>query len=342
MEQSNKPEHSTLPEARIIRWGIIGCGAVTEVKSGPAFQKADHSELVAVMRRNGTLAQDYAERHGVPRWYGQADDVIQDPDVDAIYIATPPAFHKPYVLKAAAAGKPVYVEKPMALNGPECDDMIQACQTAGVPLFVAYYRRAVPRFLKVKELLESGAIGDVRLVTTQYLRPALSGEKRDPQHNWRIDPKLSGGGLLLDVGSHTLDILDFLLGPVRSVQGQASSLGHLYPAEDTVTSLFTYDSGVHGVASWCFAAATAEDRNEIIGSQGKLSFATFGDGPIVLETTHGTQSFQIENPVHIQQPLIQTIVNQLNGGPPCPSTGITAARTSRVMDALLKDYDTTR
>jgi len=272
-------QNATIPSPKTIRWGIIGCGDVTEVKSGPAFQKADHSELVAVMRRNGDLARDYAERHGVPRWYDQAEDLIRDPCVDAIYIATPPAFHKPYALQAAAAGKPVYVEKPMALNGPECDDMIEACQVAHVPLFVAYYRRALPRFLKIKELLDSGAIGEVRLVTTLYLRPALSGAQRDPQLNWRIDPKLAGGGLLLDVGSHTLDILDFLLGPVRSVQGQASSLGHLYPAEDTVTGLFTYESGVHGVASWCFAAATAEDRIEISGSQGKLSFATFGDGP---------------------------------------------------------------
>jgi len=331
-------KNATTTQPKTIRWGIIGCGDVTEIKSGPAFQKADQSELVAVMRRNGDLARDYAERHGVPRWYDQAESLIHDPDVDAIYIATPPAFHKPYALQVAAAGKPVYVEKPMALNGPECDDMIEACQAAHVPLFVAYYRRALPRFLKIKELLDSGAIGEVRLVTALYLRPALSGEKRDPQHNWRINPQLSGGGLLLDVGSHALDILDFLLGPVHSVQGQASSLGDLYPAEDTVTGLFTYESGVQGIASWCFAAASAEDRNEIIGSQGKISFATFGDDPLVLYTAQGIQTFDIKNPLHIQLPLIQTIVNELNGGPPCPSTGVSAARTSHVMDALVKDF----
>lgn len=338
MDRVNNAEQYPGTQSRTIRWGMIGCGAVTEVKSGPAFQKADHSELVAVMRRNKALAQDYAERHGVPRWYDQAADLIHDPDVDAIYIATPPAFHKPYTLMAAAAGKPVYVEKPMALNGPECDAMIQTCQAAGVPLFVAYYRRALPRFLKVREWLVSGAIGEIRLVTSLYLRPALAGEKRDPQHNWRIDPQLAGGGLLLDVGSHTLDLLDFLLGPVRSVQGQASSLGHLYPAEDTVTGLFTYESGVHGIASWCFAAAIAEDRNEIIGSQGKISFSTFGDDPLVLTTAQGSQTFASKNPLHIQLPLVQTIVDELNGGPPCPSTGVSAARTSHVMDALIKDF----
>lgn len=128
-----------------VRWGIIGCGDVTEVKSGPAFQKAERSELVAVMRRNGALAADYAKRHGVPKWYDDAEQLIHDPDVDAVYIATPPHAHKDYTLKVAAAGKPVYVEKPMALNAQECREMVEACRSAGVPLFVAYYRRAQPQ-----------------------------------------------------------------------------------------------------------------------------------------------------------------------------------------------------
>jgi predicted dehydrogenase len=154
-----------------VRWGIIGCGSVTEVKSGPGFQKADRSRLVAVMRRNGELAQDYAMRHGVPKWYSRAEDLIGDPEVDAVYIATPPAFHKEYALMAARAGKPVYVEKPMARNHAECLEMIEGCEALDVPLFVAYYRRALPRFLKIKEILESGLLGEVRFVTTTHYRP---------------------------------------------------------------------------------------------------------------------------------------------------------------------------
>ena len=123
---------------RTIRWGIIGCGNVTEVKSGPGFQKAQHSALVAVMRRDGALARDYAERHGVPRWYDDADALIADPDVDAVYVATPPDSHAEYALRVARAGKPVYVEKPMALNHAQCRVMIDACRAAHVPLFVAY------------------------------------------------------------------------------------------------------------------------------------------------------------------------------------------------------------
>ena len=137
---------------KTIRWGIIGCGDVTEVKSGPGFQKADNSSLVAVMRRTGALAKYYAQRHGVPKWYDDAAALVHDSEVDAIYVATPPASHKEYTLLAARVGKPVYVEKPMALNFEGRQEMLTACQAAGVHLFVAYYRRALPRFLNIKDL----------------------------------------------------------------------------------------------------------------------------------------------------------------------------------------------
>ena len=156
---------------RTIRWGVIGCGDVTEVKSGPALQQAEHSALVAVMRRNGALARDYARRHGVPRWYDDASALIADAEVDAIYVATPPSSHLEYALLAARAGKPVYVEKPMAMTFAECRAMIDGCRAAGVPLFVAYYRRALARFLEVKRLIDSGAIGEVRFVTLTFSQP---------------------------------------------------------------------------------------------------------------------------------------------------------------------------
>ncbi|MCZ8516642.1 Gfo/Idh/MocA family oxidoreductase [Paenibacillus filicis] len=322
---------------KTIRFGIIGCGDVTEVKSGPGFQKAAHSSLVAVMRRNGKLAEDYARRHGVPRWYADAQALIDDPEVDAVYVATPPGSHLEYTLAAAKAGKPVYVEKPMALNGDECDRMVAACREAKVPLFVAYYRRALPRFLKVKELLEAGAIGDVRFVQTVQYQPAPLIEGGSVP--WRLQPELSGGGLFFDLASHTLDILDFLLGPVAEAKGLASNqMGQVAGVEDIVTGTYKFASGVYGTGTWCFSAFGREDRNEMIGSKGKLVFSTFGHEPVVLETADGATTFPFERPDHIQQPLIQTIVNDLLGIGKCASTGETAARTSRVMDALVKGW----
>ncbi|WP_248930430.1 Gfo/Idh/MocA family protein [Paenibacillus hamazuiensis] len=317
---------------KTIRWGIIGCGNVTEVKSGPGFQKAAGSELVAVMRRDASLAEDYAKRHGVPKWYGDAERLIEDPEVDAVYIATPPAFHKEYALRTAKAGKPVYVEKPMAMNHAECEEMIAACREAGVPLFVAYYRRALPRFAKVKELLEREAIGQVRFVTSTHFG-RLKGNS-----SWRVDPAISGGGLFVDVGSHTLDLLDYLLGPIAEVQGFAGNQADYYAAEDIVTASYRFASGVYGSGTWCFSTYQDTDVNEIVGSRGKIAFSTFQEKPIVVSTAEGTEEFMIEHPAHIQQPLIQTIVDELLGQGVCPSTGISGARTSKVMDAVLREY----
>ncbi len=316
-----------------VRWGIIGCGDVTEVKSGPGFQLAENSKLVAVMRRNGELAKDYAERHHVPKWYDDAAALINDPEVDAVYIATPPAFHKEYTILAAKAGKPVYVEKPMARNYQECLEMIEACKQAEVPLFVAYYRRALPRFLKIKELIDSGVLGDIRFVRTMQYQPVLKDDQA-----WRVQPELAGGGLFLDLASHTLDILDFLLGPIKEAKGFASNQNGSYQAEDIVTGAYLFESGVHGTGTWCFSAHDHIDENEIVGSKGKITFATFGNGPIRLTTGESTEEWVIENPRHIQQYLIQLMVDELTGKGTSPSTGVSGARTSWVMDQLIKGY----
>ena len=320
-----------------IRWGIVGCGNVTEVKSGPGFQNAHNSSLVAVMRRNGELAKDYAQRHGVPAWYDDAAALIYDPQVDAVYVATPPSSHKEYTIMAAQAGKPVYVEKPMALNYAECVGMIKACEAATVPLFVAYYRRSLTRFLKIKELLDAGAIGKVRFVAITFHQPVREDELAD-MLPWRVLPEVAGGGRYVDLASHQLDFLDYILGPIRSVKGFAVNQAGHYPAEDIVSGAFVFESGVQGMGTWCFSTFEALDRTEIVGSKGKIAYSTFDDAPITLTTADGTQAFTIGYPEHIQQPLIQSVVDALTGVGTCPSTGKSAARTSWVMDQMLAGY----
>ncbi len=324
---------------KTIRWGIVGCGNVTEVKSGPALQKARHSSLVAVMRRSGELAKDYAQRHGVPAWYDNGAALIHDPRVDAVYVATPPSSHKEYTIMAAQAGKPVYVEKPMALNSDECVAMIAACALAAVPLFVAYYRRRLERFLKIKELLEGNVIGAVRYVAITFQQRARFTNLQSDALPWRVQPQLAGGGLFVDLASHQLDFLDYVLGPIRSVHGFAASQAGHYPAEDIVSGSFVFKSGVHGMGTWCFTAFDELDRTEIVGSKGKITYSTFDDSPIVLTTAEEQQEFAIGYPEHIQQPLIQSVVDALNGTGECPSTGESAARTSWVMEQMLASYE---
>ncbi len=318
-----------------VRWGIIGCGDVTEKKSGPAFQKAQNSELVAVMRRDREFAKDYSSRHNVSQWYNDANALINDPRVDAVYIATPPSSHKKYTLAVARAGKPVYVEKPMALNHAECQAMIGACDEANVPLFVALYRRALPRFLKVKELIDSGIIGEIRAVKMSLHQTVRPNDLKGENH-WRVDPTIAGCGYFCDLAPHMIDLLIYFLGPVKEVHGLKSNQAKLYDAEDIVSATFSFENRVHGVGIWVFNSHERFDSTEIIGSAGSISYCNFMDHPVTLRRNDKIDEFSIEHPEHIQQPLIQTIVDELSGRGKCPSTGKTAAMTQAVMDNILK------
>jgi 1,5-anhydro-D-fructose reductase (1,5-anhydro-D-mannitol-forming) len=321
----------------MIRWGIIGCGDVCEVKSGPAFQKADGSELVAVMRRDAGKCADYARRHGVPKWYTDAQQLIDDPDVDAVYVATPVGTHLHYALQVAAAGKPCYVEKPMARSHAECAAMVEAFERAGQPLFVAYYRRKLPRFEKVKELIDAGRIGTVTAVSVRLAQPTHRGDAS----RWRFNCEESGGGLFMDLASHTLDVLDHILGAVADVKGFAVNRSGAYEVEDAVAMQFQYESGVIGAGLWDFASAISEDIIEIHGTDGRIVLSTFGNEPVALQlSADRIERFDLPNPPHVHQPLVQTIVDELNGKPgcSCPSTGVSAARTARAMDEALQSY----
>jgi predicted dehydrogenase len=317
----------------VVRWGIIGCGDVTERKSGPGLQKASGSQLVAVMRRNGALAADYARRHGVPRWYECADALIADPGVDAVYIATPPGSHAAYALAVAAEGKPAYVEKPMARHAAECDRMVEAFRAKGLPLFVAYYRRRLPCFLKVEELLRSGSIGRVTGVTYRLCEPnhRKGGE-------WRHDAELAGGGYFLDLASHALDLLDYLVGPLTDVAGRAANLASGYSVEDTVAVSFRTASGAPGSMACNFADAVRDDTMRIAGTEGEVAFPMFRSEPFRWEGAAGMQLIDLPYPAHVAQPLIQSVVDDLLGRGVCPSTGESARRTSRVMDQVLESY----
>jgi predicted dehydrogenase len=324
---------------KTIRWGIVGCGDVTEVKSGPGFAKAEHSRLVAVMRRDAGRAEDYARRHGVPDWHADADAIIRAPDIDAVYVASPPSTHRDYVLRCAAAGKPVLVEKPMALDARQCDAMIAACTAAGVPLWVAYYRRALPRFLAVRDLVQGGAIGAVRLVTSRQFQRLRAPEDMNPgSPPWRIDPASSGGGLFVDMVTHTLDFLDFLFGPIEAVRGLAGNQAGAYRAEDVVAASYRFASGVHGSGTFCYAADADEEYNEIVGARGRIRFSTTRPVPIRVTRGDAVEEIAVDDPPHVHQPLIQSIVDELNGRGACPSTGVSGARTTRVVDEILREH----
>ena len=317
-----------------VRWGILGCGDVTEVKSGPGFQRAEGSALVAVMRRDRAKAADYARRHGVARAYGDAQALIDDPGVDAVYIATPPDSHEALARRVAGAGKPCLVEKPMARTHSECVRMNEAFAGAGVPLWVAYYRRALPRFLTLREQVQSGAIGRVTAVHVQVTDRLATGAAAS---NWRFDPMQAGAGLFLDLASHCFDLLDFLFGPVAEARGYPLNTGGAYAAEDVTNVAYRFgDRPLSGTGTWNFNAPEKTDLLTITGTGGTIVSPIFSDTDLVVTTAAGQRrAFPIRNPPHVHQPLIQTIVDELRGRGRCESTGDSGARASWVMDRCL-------
>lgn len=320
-----------------IRWGFIGCGEVTERKSGPAFNLVPGSRIQAVMSRSKEKACSYAERHQIPRWYTDAQQLISDPDVNAIYIATPPSSHATYAIMAMKAGKPVYVEKPLASSYIDCQRINRISEQTHIPCFVAYYRRYLPYFHKVKELVESGAIGKVVSVQIRFACPPRDLDYNSTALPWRVQRDIAGGGYFYDLAPHQIDLLQEIFGPIVRAMGFSSNRGGLYETEDTVSAAFQFADGLPGSGSWCFVSheSARTDRIELIGEGGQLCFSVFTYEPIVLRNEQGSQEFHIENPKHVQLPLIQSVVEHLQQGNICTADSISATGVNWVMDRIL-------
>ncbi len=337
---------------RTIRWGMIGCGEVARTKSGPALWQAEHSTLAAVCDRNPGRAADFARLHAGVRAEPDAESLIRAPDIDVVYVATRTDSHRDYALRCAAAGKAVLVEKPMAMNLAEARQMADACRAAGVPMWVAFYRRALPRFTAIRDLVRSGAIGEVRMTVSRHFHRIPGPEEiRGPFWGWRLDPQVSGGGIFFEAVGHTMDILDFIVGPVASIRSYADNQAGAYPPEDIVSASWRYASGAYGSGAWCFATDIDDEWNEIVGSTGRIRFSTFpplsppsGRPPAPIRILRGdtVEEVPIADPPYVHQPLVQSIVDEMNGRGRCESTPESAMRTMRVIDEALAEFNAGR
>jgi len=318
-----------------IKWGIIGAGDVTEVKSGPAFRKIEHSDLVAVMRRDAAKAKDYAERHGVLKWYSDAQQLIDDPEVNAIYIATPPDSHLFYASAALRAGKLVYLEKPMTLNAAEANELVKLQQTHQGKLTVAHYRREQPYFKKVKALIDFH-IGVPRVANLRYYQQPLSAEAMEsPRMQWRLNPAQSGGGLFHDLAPHQIDLMCYFFGDIISSKGIAQNQAGLYAAADVVSGEILFENNVLFNGQWAFNVADDLDICEVVGSEGRISFSVFGNRPIELASKLDIQHFPFESLAHVQQPLIAAVVAYFRGEAPNPCSVQEGYEVMKVMDSFV-------
>lgn len=326
---------------KLLKWGFIGCGEVTEKKSGPAFNEVEGSEVIAVMSRSEKKARSYAERHHISKWYTDAQELIDDPDVNAIYIATPPSSHATFAIMAMRAGKPVYVEKPLAASYDDCARINRISEQTGVPCFVAYYRRYLPYFRKVKEIIRQGGIGDIMNVQIRFSCPP-----RDLDYSsggslpWRLQPDIAGGGYFYDLAPHQLDLLQDLFGVITEAEGMCANRAGLYSAEDSVSACFRFESGLPGSGSWCFVGhkSAKEDRIEVIGDKGMLCFSVYNYDPIQLVTSEGTTSLTVPNPPYVQLPIIKAVIEDLQGFGACSCTSVSATPVNWVLDRILGKF----
>ncbi len=325
---------------KYINWGFIGCGEVTEKKSGPAFSEVPGSRVVAVMSRQADKARSYAARHGIGRWYSDAQSLIDDPDVNAVYIATPPSSHATFAIMSMRAGKPVYVEKPLAASYDDCIRVNRISAETGVPCFVAYYRRQLPYFQRVADIVKSGRIGEVMNVIIRFSVPPRDLDYNQTNLPWRVQPDIAGGGYFYDLAPHQLDLLQEMFGIIVKAHGYPTNRAHLYKAEDTIAACFRFQSGLVGSGSWCFVGhkSAREDRIEIIGDRGMVSFSVFTYAPIHLIAGDEDHYIKVDNPEHVQLPMIRNVVEHLQGIGVCTCTSVSATPVNWVMDRILGKF----
>lgn len=321
-----------------INWGFIGCGEVTEKKSGPAFNEVPGSRIVAVMSRSSERARSYAEKHGIDKWYTDAQALIDSPEVNAVYIATPPSSHATYAIMAMNAGKPVYIEKPLAASYDDCVRINHVSKVTGVPCYVAYYRRYMPYFEKVKSLIDSNTIGKVLNIQISYACPPRPEDYNDQQNRpWRLKPEISGAGYFYDMAAHQIDLLQHFFGVIVRAHGYCSSRGGIYNLEDNVSACLLFENGLTASGSWCFVTdqSSSVDCMEIIGEKGSIKFSAFTFSPIQVNVRGNVQEFDIECPQYVQHPIIENVVKTLQGQSTCNSTCTSATLTNWVMDRIL-------
>ena len=288
------------------------------------------------MRRNAEKARDYAKRHKIPSYTTNAIELIADTSIDAVYIATPPDTHKFYALQVAAVGKPCCIEKPMAPSYADSLEIYNVFRAKKLPLFISYYRRSLPRFNQVKKWLDTKKIGDIRHI--KWLKSKapndidLSGE-----YNWRTDKKVAPGGYFDDLASHGLDLFVYLLGNIKEAKGIAVNQKGLYTAYDAVTASWVHENGITGEGSWNFGIHHREDKVEIYGTKGKISFSVLDEAPLVLEQEDTKEEVVITNPKHIQEYHVANIKAHLMGEKKHPSLGSSGLHTSWVMSEILKN-----
>jgi predicted dehydrogenase len=295
-----------------LKWGLIGTGDIARRRVAPALVDLPSCELLAVSRGRPELAEPFAREFGVPRWYANWQDLLNDKEIDAVYIATPVHLHAAQTIAAANSGKHVLCEKPMAMNPHECEEMIAACRANNVKLGVAYYRHFYPVMDRIKNLIAAGEIGRVTFAQIN----AFEWFDPPPDHprHWLIDKAQAGGGPMFDFGCHRIEVLTDLFGPCRRLKSIVANVVFDREVEDTAATLFQFESGVCATLTVTHAASEPQDTLDIFGTHGSLHIPVLNKGEI--RTIRGSEAHTEFHPPapNIHQPLIEDFVQAVLTG----------------------------
>ena len=315
-----------------IVWGMIGCGDVTEVKNGPGLYLAKNSILKAVTNRTIEKANDWVTRHQHGMVYKDVEAILNDPEIDIVYIATTPDMHAEYAIKCAQAGKHCLIEKPLALSYEEGLKIKETFDAAGKNAYVAFYRRSLNRFNKIAELMKDGIIGTVEAVNIVRFVKAV-----EDSESWRMNSEVSGGNIFSETDIHVLDYICSLMGEVENYNVIKNIFNKSNRVFDSLCMNIMFENGVVGSGQWLYNCNKELDRIEIIGEKGIIRFEFFNNkSPISVITEAGQSEYVIEDSQFVGLNMEQEIVNELNGIGKFSGDVSAALKTLKITAEILK------
>ncbi|HWW13469.1 MAG TPA: Gfo/Idh/MocA family oxidoreductase [Candidatus Dormibacteraeota bacterium] len=302
----------------MLNWIVVGIGDIATRRVIPAIQAEHRSLLYALVTRDPAKAARYNTRV-----WDRLDEALADPAVQAVYVATPVFLHAPQTIQSLRAGKHVLCEKPMAMNEAEARSMVQSAAETGRTLGVAYYRRSYPKVQRAKQLLAAGAIGQPVLAELTS-HGWFDGKDR----SWLIDPAQAGGGPLYDIGSHRIDVLNFLFGEPQRVTGHLSNAVHHYAVEDNATVMIEYAGGVRGIVDVCWHSKVKRDECRFRGTEGEMDLSPL-NGP---ELVYPGGRESIPPHANLHYPMIENFVDAVLGKAPLLASGASSFWTDWVIE----------
>ncbi|MEA1910127.1 MAG: Gfo/Idh/MocA family oxidoreductase [Spirochaetota bacterium] len=315
-----------------IKWGLIGCGDISQKRVAPGLRDAKSSKLISVNRSDFSKAESFAKEFGADKWIENWQDLITDTDINAVYIATPVFLHAEQTIAAAEAGKHILCEKSMAMNTAEADRMIDACKANNVKLGIAYYRNLYPAVQRIKEIINSGEIGNIVHIQSNNFENfnRQPGEAR----YWLLEKEKSGGGPMMDMGCHRIEVFVNIAGPVQQITAFNDNIAFKRDVEDSSMAHFRFENGATGLLTSSHAAGEPRDTLDIFGTEGSIHVSVLNDGTLTVVTGTGTRLEKHPNPANVHQPLIEDFIAAVLTDREPAVTGEMGREITRILDKI--------